>query len=50
MVNKEKCLELINIIEQEYYDSLPYFYKDLYELLLDFIHTFENSKEEDDED
>lgn len=41
MTTKEKCLELINTIEQDYYDSLLYFYKKLYEL-------FENNKKEDD--
>lgn len=50
MSNKEKCLKLISIIEQEYYDSLPCFYKDLHEILLDFIYTFENNKDEEDEE
>lgn len=50
MSNKEKCLKLISIIEQDYYDSLPYFYKGLHEILLDFIYTFENNKNEEDEE
>lgn len=50
MSNKEKCLKLISIIEQDYYDSLSHFYKDLHEILLDFIYTFENNKNEEDEE
>lgn len=49
MSNQAKCLELIEIVEQDYYDSLPYFYKNLYELLLDFIYQFENNLDEEDE-
>jgi len=49
MSDKETCLELLKVIEQNYYDSLPYFYKNLYQILLDFIYQFENSILQEDE-
>jgi len=49
MSNRVKCLELIEAIEQDYCNSLPYFYKNLYEVLLDFIYQLENNLDEEDE-
>lgn len=50
MTNKIECEKLLQIIKEDYPESLPYFYRHLYEHLLHYVNLFENCRDEEDEE